>query len=233
MCSVLRVLSLFDFLCEKVSLALHLLQAAAQFHEGLSGSSGLALSLAEGVVPSGLERGQLPGGYVPLPTELAAQTVAAAKTVRDLQPLQTATPAPATPAPATPAPATPAPAPLVSQAPETPPAPTAAPTASRSEARPRTASNAAAPATETVLTAPTDTAPPTEEDAAAVSRPEQAPLEQQRAIVATPSQGTGPVGRVAVPVLGVMALTSALLALELTKRPRRSLEPDTPRPDGP
>jgi hypothetical protein len=68
---------------------------------------------------------------------------------------------------------------------------------------------------------------------AVVETGEQVAVEESRAVVVTPSQGVGRVGRVAVPALGVMALASALLALELTKRPRRSLGPDAPIEEGP
>jgi hypothetical protein len=73
-----------------------------------------------------------------------------------------------------------------------------------------------------------------EEEAAAVAVVEsndEVVVEEERTVAATPRQGVG-AGRVAVPVLGAMALASALLALELTKRPRRSLGPDSSPQDG-
>jgi hypothetical protein len=165
---------------------------------------------------SGSKLGQLPVGYVPLSPELATQTAAAAQTVRTLQP---AAPAPA-PSAGTPASSTPAPAPTVS----------------RSVTRSRTAatSTATVPVAETQTSAATDAAAPEEQGAVVVvEADEQVSVEKERAVVATPSQRVGPVGRVAVPVLGVMAMASALLALELTKRPRRSLGPVTPLEEGP
>ncbi len=168
---------------------------------------------------SGRKLGQLPPGYVPLNAELASQGAAVAQQVRTLQP---AAPAPA-PTPTTAAPAAQAP---VAQTP--------APTASRSVTRSRTTTiaSAPAPATETPSAVPTETPAPTEEVAVEVTKNE-VEVTSERAVVATPSEGVSPVGRVAVPVLGVMALASALLALELTKRPRRSLGPDAPVQDGP
>jgi len=61
---------------------------------------------------------------------------------------------------------------------------------------------------------------------------EEVVAEARRKVTATPSESVGPI-RVAVPVLGVMALASALMALELTKRPRRSLKLDDPLQEGP
>jgi hypothetical protein len=160
---------------------------------------------------SGARLGQLPAGYVPLSPELVEQTAAAAQTVRTLQPV-VAAPAPA------PAPAPPSPAPA---------------TGSVTRGRTVTRSTASAPVAEPPAAIPTDTAAPAEEAVAVVETGEQVAVEESRAVVVTPSQGVGRVGRVAVPALGVMALASALLALELTKRPRRSLGPDAPIEEGP
>jgi hypothetical protein len=173
----------------------------------------------------GTQLGQLPAGHVPLSPELVEQTAAAAQTVRTLQPV-VAAPAPA-PAPAS----APAEAPAAAEAPASPsPA-----TASGSVTRGRTVarSTASAPVAEPPAAIPTDTAAPSEEAVAVVETGEQVAVEESRAVVVTPSQGVGRVGRVAVPALGVMALASALLALELTKRPRRSLGPDAPIEEGP
>ncbi len=158
--------------------------------------------------------GQLPVGYQPLTADLAAQTAAAAETVRELQPAApTPSPTPATVPSADPVVATPAPT----------PAPT--PTVSRSVQRTRTSSSTGA-ATVTTVATPVESVAPTEDAVAVVKTEDRVDVAPERAVVATPSQSVGPVGRVAVPVLGVMALASALLALELTKRPRRSLGPD-------
>ena len=100
-------------------------------------------------------------------------------------------------------------------------------TQSSSSTRPTTV----APVAETPVDVPVDTAAPTEETAV-VKTKDQVEVAPERAVVVTPPQSVGPVGRVAVPVLGVMTLASALAALELTKRPRRSLGSGTPSQEG-
>ena len=181
---------------------------------------------------SGTKLGQLPPGYVPLSPDLVARTAAAAQTVRDLRPVPAPTPqAPApTPPPVAQAPETPTTAPTtppVAQTPIPAPAPSGSVTRSSSSTRPTTV----VPVPETPVDVPVDTAAPTEETAV-VKTKDQVEVAPQRAVVATPPQSVGPVGRVAVPVLGVMTLASALAALELTKRPRRSLGSGTPSQEG-
>jgi len=76
-----------------------------------------------------------------------------------------------------------------------------------------------------------DAAVPTDEEVTAAEtddalvESDEVVAEERRKVTATPSESVGPI-RVAVPALGVMALASALLALEVTKRPRRSLRLD-------
>jgi len=165
--------------------------------------------------------GQLPPGYVPLNAELVAQAAAAAQTVRNLQP-----PAPV-PAPAGTA------APPVA---ETTLAPAVAPTMSTPVGAATGSSRAA---TTTTISAPPETTVAAEEgvavvetDEAAVETDGAAAAEARRKVTSTPSESVGPI-RVAVPVLGAMALASALMALELTRRPRRSSKLDDPLQEGP
>ena len=182
---------------------------------------------------SGSRLGQLPTGFVPLSADLEAQTVAAAQTVRDLQP---ATPAPPPPPATVPAPNLPSAPPLSPDSP-TPAAETAV-NPTQTQTRPRSVTSANSPTSTsttaiTTVPVPDASAVPAEEAAAVVESVEQVEVNQERAAVATPPQDVGSVGRVAVPVLGATALASALFALELTKRPRRSLASKTPPQEGP
>jgi len=194
----------------------------------------LEYSTAAGQVV-GNRLGQLPPGYVPLNAELVAQAAAAAQTVRNLQPVAPAAPPAAVPEsaapvvpPVTETPQTPAPAPA--------PAPASTPSQSSTPAR-STAGSTQSSATATVPAA-VDAAVPVDAEVAVVEtddalvESEEVVAEARRKVTATPSESVGPI-RVAVPVLGVMALASALMALELTKRPRRSLKLDDPLQEGP
>lgn len=181
---------------------------------------------------SGLELGQLPDGYVPLPPALLAQGRKAASTIRTLVATPPVATPPVTPRPVAPPPVVPAPTlststgPSGSVAPPVPPPsfvePSPGPAASNGSAPRRpTSPSADAPGTIDSGSVPTDTSTP--ETSTPTSEPVEAqPVEAVRApTVATASTETGPV-RFAVPVMGATSLGAALLALELTKRPRRS-----------
>jgi hypothetical protein len=152
-----------------------------------------------GQVP-GLELGQLPRGFVPLPADLKAKATAAVAQIT------TITAPPTTPE---------ATVSTVRQRPsggssggsftETPPA-------SEDTQVPAAPSTTTAAPTTTIVTAPTEPATTTT-DAITLG--------------ATPSSS-----RLAVPGLGLMALGSALGALEITKRPRRQRATD-PEPTNP
>jgi len=169
----------------------------------------------------GVELGKLPRGYVPLPESLLAQTRAATVAIRTLQPATNPPPAPAQP------PAVPVQPPAVSVQPPATSAPFL-PTAPQpsvvsgsrpvsSPSRPSTVSvgpeEEQAPPSSQVEVVTTNPIPET-------SGPIPTPKPAVAAVVATPGTESGP-GRVAVPVLGGLTLGSALIALELTKRPRR------------
>lgn len=169
----------------------------------------------------GTASGQLPAGYEPLSSELAAQTREAAKAIRELQP-PTATPQPQQP----PSPPSPAPTLLPNPAGGAAPSalPSAAPASSASSAlRPSQATTANPPAAVEDPIGASEASPEAVESTEVIPDevPLQGPDERSAITTPTPSQGVG-VGRVAVPVLGVTTLASALLALEMTKRPRRA-----------
>jgi hypothetical protein len=159
----------------------------------------VAYAAGSGQVP-GLELGQLPRGYTPLPASLKAQAAAAVTQITTIT-----APPPSTDAPLT----------TVRQRTSggtssgsfTPPPPAS------EDTQPTTApSTTTAAPTSTIVTTPTEPAPTTT-DAITLG--------------ATPSTS-----RFAVPGLGLMALGSALGALEITKRPRRqrSTDPEPPNP---
>ena len=174
--------------------------------------------------------GSLPGGYVPLPEVLRAQSRAAATAIRTLA-----------------APAAPAPQPPAAGSPEvtTPSAPLATtPPAAANVAPPSTNSNqggtraanssprASSSQTPSQPSDPVESAVPTSEVPEEPLEPgadppvTSSPPSDPPAATPTPSQARA-VGRLAVPVLGGVGLLSALGALELTKRPRRSQVPTT------
>jgi hypothetical protein len=156
-----------------------------------------------GQVP-GLDFGQLPRGYVPLPADLKAKAATAVTQITTIT------------APPETTEATDAPVTTVRQRPSSSgsgggsftPAP---PVSEDSQAATVPPTTLAAPTT-TIVTTPTEPAPTTTN---AIT------------LGATPSTS-----RFAVPGLGLMALGSALGALEITKRPRRqrSTDPEPPNP---
>jgi len=170
----------------------------------------------------GLELGKLPRGYVPLPESLLAQTRAASVAIRTLQPAANPLPvAPAQPPAATlqPPPAVEPPAPLepslpASQQPNVVSGPRPVPTPSRP-------SNVSSGAEDEQVPLTTDAEQATIEETTETSEPSSTPEPSAGTAGVTPGTESGP-GRVAVPVLGGLTLGSALLALELSKRPRRA-----------
>lgn len=183
-----------------------------------------------GQVP-GFEPGRLPNGYVPLPEELRMQAFAAATLIRELRelpppPQTTATTtttsttiAPASPAPATPAPAAPAVGPRPASA-SPPPQTTLPPDDSE-------------PAEEV-----TDDGEPTEEPEEVEESTTETPVASETTSESTdPQAGVTPdqslgVTRFVAPALGALTLTSALGALEISKRPRRSAPDGETNGDG-
>jgi len=171
-----------------------------------------------GQVP-GLDLGQLPRGYVPMSDSLRTQTIEAANQVRTLV-------APAEVVPTTTTVASEVPAPASHQDPQE----TQQPVPQASAPKAKTVKKAQSPTTATVesptSTTPPDSAPETTAPAA-VEPTTTAPAVVNDAeptstnpTVATPSVEIAS-SRFAVPGLGIMALGSALGALEITKRPRR------------
>ncbi len=171
----------------------------------------------------GLELGRLPRGYVPLPPLLVLQTLVASELVRSLE---AGSPPPSPPAPTAPpttdTPSTVAPpmpsattVPVVSGSPR--------PTTPSSGGRSTTASSGSNGNAAPAEAAPASTEPePVTDDSVTETTESPLPVEAESPPAApTPSTPTGP-GRVAVPVLGGVMLGSALIALELTKRPRRA-----------
>ncbi len=154
-------------------------------------------AVGEGQNP-GLEFGDLPPGYVPLPEELVIQAEAAAGQIRTLQsasPTTTTTTVPvATTAP-----------------PQTGPT---SPTV-----RPRSTSV-------TTTTVTTTTSPPTSTTTTTTAPPAdgegQKPPPPEDVVELTAGVDT-PVGRMTVPALSFVVPMAAWLALEITKRPRREL----------
>jgi hypothetical protein len=166
-------------------------------------------AIGPGQVP-GLDPGQLPLGYVPLPSPLIEQGVAASATIRDLT---VAVPAPTAPEPA---PVTTPPAPVSPTA--TAPARTPARTATPSKSPTTPAPAAEAPTEES--TVPTGTEPPATTVAEVADAVSSAPAPA----ATTPLLAIGR-NRLAVPGLGIAVVLSALGALEVTKRPRRTGRP--------
>lgn len=179
--------------------------------------------------------GSLPVGYVPLPEDLRAQSRAAAVTVRTLveaEPLQPPVPAaPQPPVAESPTPATPA----TSIAPFVPTPPSNSAQVGATSSTPRASTNRTAsqspdsPETTSASSEVPETAPETAPEPSA-DTPISTPPSQPPSSVPTPGEAVG-VTRLAVPVLGGVGLLSALAALELTKRPRRSSTPAL-RPSG-
>lgn len=189
----------------------------------------------------GLELGQLPLGYAPLPLDLQIQAVFAAELVREGELLEppvpptttTTTVPPTTTAPPTstttstttttttttaPASFPSAPNPFPSGSPTSPvftPPGNAQPPAPASPSGGDGGGETSSTTTPTETTAaPTSTTPPTTVPAVPEESPDDAPAG------VTPVTELGGI-RLAVPGLGAVALASALAALEITKRPRR------------
>jgi hypothetical protein len=172
----------------------------------------------------GLELGQLPLGYVPLTPALREQATEAAEQILTLQP---------PPPPESTTTTTVAPVPTTTPTSGSASAPIVRPTTPSSSGRPASggsgsSSSRAPTATPTPVTsvppapetsaAPVDTAPTS---APATSVPDEGLAPPPSTLPpTTPGQSAG-VTRFAVPMLGGVALLSALGALELTKRPRR------------
>ena len=170
--------------------------------------------------------GQLPAGYIELPSELVAQSLAASETILTLQPQSVPPPPVGETLPA---------GSLLPPVGETVPAgsplpPSPFPPAATSSTGGSTVSRSGAASGATGLpSAPSEpVAPPESGESASPSTtgteaPTQAEAEKYVAPVATtPAVHVGAV-RIATPVLGGLALLSALAAIELTKRPRRSV----------
>jgi hypothetical protein len=175
----------------------------------------------------GFDFGELPLGYVPLPQALRDQAIATAKVVRDPSSL-VASAAPTTTVPA-------ATAPTVGPATSLATGGTSRPTSNGSTSRPSTGtstgSGTGAVVTESSVP-PTDTTPSTDV-AVAEETPATTVVEQSD----TPTASTTPAltppldlpkSRYLVVGLGVLALLSALFALEITKRTRRASAADLP-----
>ncbi len=190
---------------------------------------------------AGLELGQLPRGYAPLPDTLKFQASAAASVVRHLvvvtpdttttvpttQPATTVAPTvPPTEAPPTEAPPTEAPPTTAASTPRGPITKPRTPTATSPATTP--SATTAAP-TSTDAAASTDSATTTEAATATTSaqRTTTVPaVDTTGAPISTSPSVVTPVvhlagSRFAVPALGGMAMGSALFALEITKRRRR------------
>ncbi|MGB8861733.1 MAG: hypothetical protein WCC60_20935, partial [Ilumatobacteraceae bacterium] len=160
-----------------------------------------------GQVP-GLELGQLPRGYAPLPTDLQVQAMSAAGQIRTITaPVEETT---------TTAVVTTTTAPVVTAAPPL----TQQTTRSTPRSNPPTATQATPAATVPAVTEPVVTEASTTTVPAAV---DEADIPKATApLVLTPFVALAK-SRFAVPGLGAMALSSALGVLEITKRPRRKL----------
>jgi hypothetical protein len=155
----------------------------------------------------GLEAGQLPQGYAPLPETLRSAALVTATSIREL----VLTPAPVAPPP----PAAPAPAPTEAPQPAAP-----SPTQSR------VVSSRPTRAPSTITPAPADSVPSAEvaivEPPAAVEPEEviDSVEEVKAAGILTPVVAVAQ-SRLAVPAVGMVALGSLLAALEISKRPRK------------
>ena len=159
----------------------------------------------------GLDLGQLPGGYAPLPSNLRTQSAVAADIVRTLvlvhppappSTTTTTTPPPTTPAATTPQSATPSATPRA-----TTPKPSATTSATTSTTEP-------AVTTTTTPSTPTTTEAP----APSTTVPETTTTTISPGLTPT-TEVAG--SRFAVAGLGILALGSGLGALEITKHPRR------------
>jgi hypothetical protein len=158
---------------------------------------------------TGLDLGQLPRGYAPLPSSLRAQSASAADIVRTLVAVHPPAPEPST---------------TTSEPPTTPVAPTptaATPTASPRATKSKTTTSTNPTTTTTVLLVTSTTGPgvttTTEVPTASTTSPTTTTTISPGLTPDIQVAGT----RFAVAALGVLALGSGLGALEITKRPRR------------
>ncbi len=192
-----------------------------------------------GQVP-GLELGQLPKGYAPLPESLRSQTVATAEWIRTMVPAPEPDPTtPSTPStvPVPESSTTIATATTTTSAEAAPPVATTATTTrpatsggggspSPNTTRP-TAPSPVGPVNSVPVAEPASTEPPvTEPTTATAAAAPSVPVDAADEPASTAPSVITPIvnlakSRYAVPGLGVMALSSALCALEITKRPRR------------
>lgn len=164
-----------------------------------------------GQVP-GPRYGELPLGFAPLPDALKTQSRVAAKAIRELQP----TPALADEADGA---VEPEPAPAAPEDPAVPPPAPASPRrATPNGTSSRSTTSAPAPAAPVVITR-----------AAAVT--DGGVVHEIVKLATTPGIAT-PLARFVLPVLVGIALIASLLALEITKRPRR-LRPGAAAPPAP
>ena len=181
----------------------------------------------------GLRPGQLPLGYTPIPDALRSQAMIAATAIRELTLPPPAAPAPeSAPAPVPEAAPEAAPAPAPEPAPEAAPAIARAPSRAVTSTAPNTGTSSSPPSTDVAPaseSAPVESVPTEVADAEPTDTPEE---EVSNASVPTPFAAAVR-GRLAVPVMGVMALGSLLAALEISKRPRKLAAAGTPPAGGP
>lgn len=198
----------------------------------------------------GLDFGQLPRGYAPLPTALTTLATAAAEQIVSLQPPAppATTPTTAPPAP----PATDAPAQSASASPNITPAPVAAaPPTGSAQTRPQSSSgssgsrpasgSASTPTTEAVVedtVTPETTVDTVADEPAADEGVDSEDVAPEAAVpsTTTPAPALTPgldvsLSRFVVAIVSALLLLSALFALELTKRARRAEFPDEPDAD--
>ena len=162
-----------------------------------------------GQVP-GLDLGQLPRGYAPLPSNLRTQSAVAADIVRTLVVVHP--PAPQTPTTSSQPPAAPAAT--------TPQAATPSATPRATTPKPSSPTSATTSTTEPAVTTTTSPTTPTTTEASVPST--TIPDTTTTTISPGVTPNTGVAGtRFAVPALGMLVLGSGLGALEITKHPRR------------
>ncbi len=164
--------------------------------------------------------GQLPNGYLPLPAALRTQAASAANLVRDMLPAPVAPVTATTTQPTT----TTEQAAAAEQAAAVQPTTTRRATTSRPTAQPDAAIETPAATESSSPTEPLATTDLTD-DIEPAALPEVDEPESSGSTLLTPILSMSR-SRFAVPGIGVMAMASALGALEITKRPRRSLFSD-------
>lgn len=167
---------------------------------------------------SGPRYGELPVGYAPLPDELTAQAAAAAVAIREMEPGQEPEPEPAPDPDPEPGPEQPEPEQPTTSPP--PPATGGVPSPPGTRTGPRGVAG----------DAPDSPSPPA--PAVDASVPE-VPVSPTTTVVAQLASTPGidvPPSRFAIAGLAGLAVSAALLALEITKRPRRSPGPSPASP---